>query len=158
MTRYFIGIDTSSYTTSLSVIDEKDNIILNLRKLLKVEKGKKGLRQQEAVFQHVQNLPLLVERMTKQIDVAKIENISCSTKPRNVKESYMPVFVVGKGQAFVLSKVLNIDYREFSHQEGHIGAGMISSSFKDIERFISLHISGGTTELLLIKNQEDFTN
>ncbi|QQY80617.1 N6-L-threonylcarbamoyladenine synthase [Keratinibaculum paraultunense] len=155
MTRYFVGIDTSSYTTSLAVLDEDDNIILNLSKLLKVEKGKKGLRQQEAVFQHVQNLPLLVEHMTEQIDVIKIKSISCSTKPRNVNGSYMPVFVVGKGQAFVLSKVLNTDYNEFSHQEGHIGAGLISSSFKNIESFISLHISGGTTELLLVNNKKN---
>ncbi len=44
MTQYFIGIDTSSYTTSLAVIDGEDNIILDLRKVLEVEKGgkKKG--------------------------------------------------------------------------------------------------------------------
>ncbi len=66
----------------------------------------------------------------------------------------MPVFVVGKGQAFVLSKVLNIPYKEFSHQEGHLGAGMIDSGFNDIDKFIGIHISGGTTEMLLIENIE----
>lgn len=154
MTQYFIGIDTSSYTTSLAVIDGEDNIILDLRKVLEVEKGKKGLRQQEAVFQHIQNLPLLIDYMAQHIDIRKIEKIACSNKPRNLKESYMPVFVVGKGQAFVLSKVLNIPYKEFSHQEGHLGAGMINSGFNDIDKFIGIHISGGTTEMLLIENIE----
>jgi N6-L-threonylcarbamoyladenine synthase len=154
MTKYYVGIDTSAYTTSLAVIDEKNNIILDSRRLLKVREGYKGLRQQEAVFQHINNLPLLIERMTNEIDISKIVAISCSSKPRNIEESYMPVFVVGKGQAFILSKVLSVNYEEFSHQEGHIGAGILNNKLKDCSKFISLHISGGTTELLLVEIQK----
>ena len=99
MNKYYIGIDTSAYTSSLAVIDDKDRIILNARKILDVKERQKGLRQQEAVFQHVNNLPNLIENMVKEIDVSKIEVISCSSKPRNKENSYMPVFVVGKGQA-----------------------------------------------------------
>ena len=155
MNKYYVGIDTSAYTTSLAVIDEKDNIVLDLRNVLKVRKGQKGLRQQEAVFQHMNNLPILIEKMIDEIDISQIKIISCSNKPRNIEGSYMPVFVVGKGQAFVLSKVLGVKYKEFSHQEGHIGAGILYSNLKEHERFICLHISGGTTELLLVNNQED---
>lgn len=148
--RYFMGIDTSNYTTSIAVIDEMDNIILDLRKVLKVEKGRKGLRQQEAVFQHVNNLPELIKEMAKAVDFNNIYSISCSHKPRNIKESYMPVFRVGKGQAIIISKLLKANYYEFSHQEGHIGAGIIYNKLKDSNKFLSLHISGGTTELLLV--------
>ena len=155
MGKYYVGIDTSAYTTSLAVIDERDNIVLDLRKILQVGKGQKGLRQQEAVFQHLNNLPVLIEKMVEQINISQIKTISCSNKPRNIEESYMPVFVVGKGQAFVLSKVLETEYREFSHQEGHIGAGILDSNIKKLENFISLHISGGTTELLLVGKQEN---
>ena len=155
MSKYYVGIDTSAYTTSLAVIDEKDNIVLDFRNILRVKKGQKGLRQQEAVFQHVKNLPILIEKMIGEIDISKIKTISCSNKPRNIEGSYMPVFVVGKGQAFVLSKVLGTRYKEFSHQEGHIGAGILHSNLKEYKKFICLHISGGTTELLLVNNQED---
>lgn len=155
MSKYYVGIDTSAYTTSLAVIDERDNIVLDLRNILEVRKGQKGLRQQEAVFQHVNNLPILIEKMIDEIDISQIKTISCSNKPRNIEESYMPVFVVGKGQAFILSKVLGTRYKEFSHQEGHIGAGILHSKLKEHKRFISLHISGGTTELLLVHNQKD---
>jgi N6-L-threonylcarbamoyladenine synthase len=155
MTKYYIGIDTSAYTTSLAVIDEWNNIVLDMRKVLEVKEGKKGLRQQEAVFQHINNLPILIESMTNKIDVFDIVTISCSNKPRNIKDSYMPVFMVGKGQAFILSKVLGTKYKEFSHQEGHIGAGMMNGNLKDEVKFISLHISGGTTELLLVENHKD---
>ncbi len=44
--KLYLGIDTSNYTTSVAVIDDNDKIIVDLRKVLKVEKGKKGLRQQ----------------------------------------------------------------------------------------------------------------
>ena len=153
--KYYVGIDTSAYTTSLAVVDDENNIVLDLRKVLEVEKGKLGLRQQEAVFQHINNLPALIGEMTDKIDISKIETIACSSRPRNVEGSYMPVFVVGKGQAFILSKILGSRYKEYSHQEGHIGAGMIAGSIGENSRFISLHISGGTTELLLVHNLKE---
>ncbi|WP_236914930.1 Kae1-like domain-containing protein [Clostridium sp. Cult2] len=153
--RYFIGIDTSAYTTSLAVIDNSNNIILDLRKILEVKEGKKGLRQQEAVFQHINNLPLLIEEMAMEIDINNVDTISCSNKPRSIEESYMPVFIVGKGQAFILSKILNTKYREYSHQEGHIGAGIMDNQIRHYDKFLSFHISGGTTELLLVNNKDN---
>lgn len=153
--RYFIGIDTSAYTTSIAVIDNENNIVLDLRKVLDVKKGLRGLRQQEAVFQHINNLPLLIEKMVMEIDITKVDTIACSNKPRSGQDSYMPVFVVGKGQAFILSKILGTKYREYSHQEGHIGAGIMGSQLKDCDKFLSLHISGGTTELLLVSNRKN---
>lgn len=152
-----MGIDTSNYTTSIALIDDMDNIILDLRKVLKVDKGKKGLRQQEAVFQHVNNFPELFNSIGEQIDFNNIYTVSCSHKPRNVKESYMPVFRVGRGQALIMSKVLKTNYYEFSHQEGHIAAGIMYNELKDKSEFLSLHISGGTTELLLVnRKNSDF--
>ena len=155
MNKYYVGIDTSAYTSSLAVIDDCDNIVLDLREILKVKGGQRGLRQQEAVFQHIKNLPILIESMANEIDVSNIVNISCSNKPRNIEESYMPVFIVGKGQAFILSKVLDTGYTEFSHQEGHIGAGVLNNKLNEQERFVSLHISGGTTELLFVENKNN---
>lgn len=153
--RYHLGIDTSNYTTSIGVIDEYNNIILDLRKVLDVKKGKKGLRQQEAVFQHVNNLPKLIDSMANKIDLNKIYSISCSYGPRNIEGSYMPVFKVGKGQAIIISKLLNVKYFEFSHQEGHIGAGIINNQLKNLNKFLTLHVSGGTTELLLVSREEN---
>ncbi|NLJ79198.1 MAG: peptidase M22, partial [Tissierellia bacterium] len=126
MDRYYIGIDTSAYTTSLAIIDDRDTIIADLRIGLTVGEGKRGLRQQEAIFQHMKNLPILVENMVEEVDVSEIEVVSCSSRPRTIKGSYMPVFMVGSGQALVLSKILGCKYEEFSHQEGHIGAGMLN--------------------------------
>ncbi|RKD34567.1 O-sialoglycoprotein endopeptidase [Thermohalobacter berrensis] len=154
MDNYYIGFDTSAYTTSIAVINDKREIIADLRKNLKVKKGNRGLRQQEAVFQHTLNIPELIDELTRIIDLNKVKAVAASVKPRNLEGSYMPVFRVGQGQAYILSKVLKVAYKEFSHQEGHIASGILKSKINSIDRFLALHISGGTTELLLVENEE----
>ncbi len=152
MTKYFMGIDTSAYTTSIAIIDEFHNIIFDERSLLEVRQGDRGLRQQEAVFQHLNNIPRMIDTLSNKIELSKIKTVSASVKPRNLKESYMPVFKVAQGQAFVISRILNADYKEFSHQDGHIAAGVLGSSFNHKGPFLAFHISGGTTELLLVED------
>ena len=58
---YFLGFDTSCYTTSLGLVDTGGKIVKDLRRILTVKPGEKGLRQSEALFQHLKNLPDLVE-------------------------------------------------------------------------------------------------
>lgn len=154
MSSYYMGIDTSAYTTSIAVVDEFHNVMFDGRDLLKVKHGDRGLRQQEAVFQHINNIPYIIDTLSKEIDVSKIKTVSASVKPRNNKESYMPVFKVAQGQAFVISRLLNAEYKEFSHQEGHIAAGMLGSNMHYLEHFLAFHISGGTTELLYIEDNK----
>lgn len=158
MDRLFLGFDTSAYTTSIAAVDENNNVVFDLRKMLIVKKGARGLRQQEAVFQHVNNLPLLIEKASRIIDIKSITSITASTKPRNVDGSYMPVFKVGEGHASALASALGVEYNTTSHQDGHIGSIYIDDIIKDKElgNFLALHISGGTTELLKVKNYETY--
>ena len=62
----------------------------------------------------------------------------------------MPVFLAGEGYAKVVANTVGVPLYEFSHQDGHIMAGIYSSgSFELLENdFISVHLSGGTTEIL----------
>ena len=61
---YILGIDTSAYTTSIALIDGENNKILaDERKVLEVRKGQKGLRQQEAVFQHLKTYRSFMEEL-----------------------------------------------------------------------------------------------
>lgn len=158
MCKYYVGIDTSNYTTSIGVIDEENNIILDLRKPLVVKENNRGLRQQEAVFQHLNNFPILIDEMARSIDLNKIDTIAVSTRPRSLDDSYMPVFILGKNQAFILSKVLNKNYKEFSHQEGHVGAGILDNYMDPNEEFLSFHISGGTSEIIYVESNKDNLN
>ena len=145
-----LGIDTSCYTTSIGLVDEKNQLILNKRKVLKVKNGKQGLRQSEAFFQHSSNLVKLYEEILLEIDLKDINGISVSTQPRNIEESYMPVFLSGLHFAKTIALTLDRPLYEFSHQEGHIMASLMTSALelKDQMKFYALHLSGGTTEVL----------
>ncbi len=154
MKEYTIGIDTSNYTTSLSLIC--DGLVLaNVRRLLPVKDGENGLRQSDAVFLHTKALPELSKELFSKFDFeeGRIVSVGVSTKPRDEEGSYMPCFLSGVSYAHALSDSHNIPLYEFSHQAGHISAAVYSCT-KDEEYFInqpfiSFHVSGGTTEALL---------
>ena len=55
-----LGLDTSNYTTSAAVFDGAEG--KNVGRLLDVRPGELGLRQSEALFQHVKHLPGLLEQ------------------------------------------------------------------------------------------------
>ncbi|MGM0501727.1 MAG: O-sialoglycoprotein endopeptidase [Bacillota bacterium] len=144
-----LGIDTSNYTTSVALLNQSGELIAQQRKKLKVEKGQRGLRQSKAVFQHLNQLPGIINNVIAdhQKELAKIV---VSTKPRDDEDSYMPVFRVGQAQAKTLAHALDIPLFEVSHQAGHLMAGLWSNDVR-LDRFLALHLSGGTTELLLVE-------
>ena len=144
---YILGIDTSNYKTSIAVVDREKHIICDLRRFLTVKQGERGLRQSDALFQHIQNLPALMEEMRTEFD-GKISAIACSFRPRPEAGSYMPVFLAGSGFARSAAAAMNIPLVGFSHQEGHMEAIRAYSSFQTVDRFLACHFSGGTCEVL----------
>ena len=150
MTRYILGIDTSAYTTSIALTDIDSNaVIADKRRILTVPQGQKGLRQQDAVFQHLKNFQQLYQEIDG--DLKNISVVSVSSRPRNVEGSYMPVFTVGQNYGIAIAKTLNCNYIEYSHQENHIAASLIDK-YKEInDNILGIHISGGTTEFLSVK-------
>lgn len=142
-----LGIDTSNYRTSVAVVDEKKNILYFENKLLTVKLGERGLRQQEALFQHINNLPELLEPALKEFR-EDIGCISVSVSPRPVEGSYMPCFLAGYSVANSLADALNVPLFETSHQEGHLEAIKYGSEFETCEDLIFFHFSGGTTEAI----------
>lgn len=147
MSQLFLGIDTSNYTTSISVTDSCGNVLSDKRRLLDVKEGARGLRQSDALFLHIKNLPDLIEMLD--VDLKDIKAVGASYAPRNVEGSYMPVFLGGTGMGRTVAKTLGVPYYEFSHQEGHIKAGLFMQNIEDDE-FYSVHMSGGTTEILKV--------
>ncbi|HEY5537534.1 MAG TPA: peptidase M22 [Acetobacterium sp.] len=147
-----LGVDTSNYTTSVALVDENENIIYNQGILLEVKSGERGLRQSDALFQHVNNLPDLLKDIPRgrEIDV-----ICFSERPRPLPDSYMPVFRVGKSLAQSLAGVLDCELLAVSHQENHIRAALYGSGSPDLEDvFCGVHFSGGTSEILLVRKEK----
>ncbi len=151
MGRLCIGFDTSNYTTSAAVFDGETGE--NRGKLLTVPEGSLGLRQNEAVFQHVRRLHLMVAQLRADRLLGKIEAVGASVKPREVEGSYMPCFLVGEGQGRALAAVLDVPFYPCSHQQGHIAAAAWSAGHEELmdTPHLAWHLSGGTTELLYVR-------
>ncbi len=151
-----LGIDTSNYATSFSVVDnENHKILLHKKIFLPVKKGEVGLRQQEAVFNHIKSLTDILKE-DNNFDFSKIKGIGVTTKPKDEENSYMPCFLVGKMVAYSIALTNNIPVTELSHQDCHIQSclfGINENRFSS-EKFIMLHISGGTTDIILIENDK----
>ena len=151
----FLGFDTSNYTTSVAFFDGQK--IVQKKKLLEVKEGERGLRQSDAVFQHTVNLPVLLKALTEEFDFKAIKSVGVSTRPRNVDGSYMPCFLVGKSSAVCVSSIAKCPMYKTSHQVGHILAALYSVDRLDLvkEPFIAFHVSGGTTEALLVTPDDE---
>ena len=67
----------------------------------------------------------------------------------------MPCFLVGYSHAKLLSDALGVPLVEVSHQQGHVAAGLWSAGCLELmdEPHLAWHLSGGTTELLLVEPQ-----
>ena len=156
--KYVLGIDTSNYTTSAAVFDIENGTLFHKRRLLPVAKGGRGLRQSEAVFHHTSQLHEVIRELYDEIGFALcISAVGVSARPRDEEGSYMPCFNVGVNTAYALGTVLDVPVFEFSHQAGHIAAAVYSSGHEELynNRFIAFHVSGGTTEAVLVTPDDD---
>ena len=146
-----IGIDTSNYTTSIAFFDGIGGE--NCSRLLPVKQGELGLRQSDAVFAHIKSLPELSGRLFSHVRKEDITAVGVSTRPRAVEGSYMPCFMVGYSHAKMMSDLLKVPLVEVSHQQGHVAASLWSADRLDLmdQPHLAWHLSGGTTELLLVE-------
>ena len=146
-----LGLDTSNYTTSTALFDGADGY--QLGRLLDVEAGSLGLRQSDALFQHVKRLPELFDRLRREGRLEDIAAVGASVKPRWVEGSYMPCFLAGETAGRILADTLGVPFFPCAHQQGHIaavawGAGRLEMLDKPL---LAWHLSGGTTELLYVE-------
>lgn len=157
--KLFLGIDTSNYTTSVALCDDDGRILLNSKDPLPVAEGARGLRQSDAVFHHVKDLPNSSAVYGKILHESsgQLVAVGCSYAPRDAEGSYMPCFLPGIAVAEYVAATDAVPLYRVSHQAGHIMAALHSaceSSGVDQnqlmnERFLAFHVSGGTTDVLL---------
>lgn len=110
------------------------------------------MRQSDALFQHVKQLPEQFEKLEQGGWHQDIRAVGASTRPRAVEGSYMPLLSGGASQGQSLARTLGVPFFPHSHQQGHLAAGGpgppgIWSCWTG--PFWPGTSSGGTTELLL---------
>lgn len=149
----FLGIDTSNYRTSAAVYEPYTGFWQNEGELLTVPEGAIGLRQSDALFQHIVRLHEKIGALPQGRPCA----IGVSTRPRAVEGSYMPCFLAGESAARCAAHLLSVPLYAVSHQQGHIAAAAFSAKQLALldEPFLAWHLSGGTSELLLVQPGTD---
>lgn len=153
----FLGIDTSNYTTSAAIFCEGGEIIQKKMPLPVVE-GAVGLRQSDAVFAHVKQIGPLLDALFAEwgkltsASGKLISAIGVSVSPRDETGSYMPCFLAGKMCAQSIAAALGKPIYEYSHQVGHISAALYDTGLHALfdKEFLAFHVSGGTTQCLLV--------
>ncbi len=147
-----LGIDTSNYTTSVALFDGEQGY--HLSKLLEVPDGALGLRQSDALFQHVKRLPALFAQLRAEgrLD-GGLSAVGASVKPRWVEGSYMPCFLAGESQGRNLAYAIGVPFYPCAHQQGHIAAAAWSAGRPELmdRPHLAWHLSGGTTELVFVE-------
>ena len=151
----FLGFDTSNYTTSAALYIPEEDRMVQAKRLLPVKPGERGLRQSDAVFHHTVALPEMVSSVFAGED-ASLSAVCASVTPRRAEGSYMPCFLVGAGAAKITAQTHGVPFYDTSHQHGHIAAALYGSGRLDLleQRFLAFHVSGGTTEALLVEPDE----
>jgi len=148
-----MGIDTSNYTTSVALLTVDGELLANIKEPLPVKEGERGLRQSDAVFAHIKNLPIVMQKAKSVAKGKELVAVAASERPRNVDGSYMPCFLCGAAaRDSILAASSAVGYG-FSHQCGHIMAVLFGAGKTEMlsESFVAFHISGGTTEMLSVK-------
>ena len=148
-----IGFDTSNYRTSVAAVTLDGEILVNHRELLPVSNGERGLRQSDAVFAHIRQLRDSEPALREAMKGRTIAAVAASTKPRDGEESYMPVFQVGYTAGSMLAASLDVPFFETTHQRGHLAAALAGTGLENEDRLLAVHLSGGTTDLLVMDSE-----
>lgn len=149
-----LGFDTSNYTTSIAAHDGAAPI--NCSQLLDVQPGPAGPAAERRFVRAYQTPAALADRPICCIWTRAISPPLASARaPGRWRGLTCRVFWRAAARRPVLARALGVPLYEFSHQQGHIAAALWSAGRMDLlyQRHLAWHLSGGTTELLLIENQ-----
>lgn len=157
MMRAYLGLDTSFYTASVAAVSDDGRLLVDGRSPIPVAAGARGVAPSAGVFHHVREVPRLVEQAALALREQgyPVAGVAASERPRPQPDSYLPVFKVSEAHGRALAAMLGVPYVATTHQEGHVMAGLWSAGAAGYdlptgERFLAIHLSGGTTELLAV--------
>ncbi|MEW6308221.1 MAG: O-sialoglycoprotein endopeptidase [Bacillota bacterium] len=142
----YLGLDASSYTSSVALVDGAGELVADRRLPILVRAGDRGLRQSEVLFRHIGQLPEVLAGALTEAG-GPVMAVAASVRPRPDPASYLPCFRASRGLGMAVAAALRVPFVPVSHQEGHILAALRGRR-PPAERFLALHLSGGTTELV----------
>lgn len=147
-----LAIETSCDETSVSVIDDKLKILSNIISTqIPIHAKYNGVVPELASRAHIQNINMVIEQALEKANITfdnfdrKIDYIACTYGP-----GLAGSLLVGIMAARTLSYVYKKTLIPVNHIEGHIFSACIENKVKP--PFLSVVISGGHTELVIVKD------
>ena len=148
-----LAIDTSCDDTCVALIKAKKphfKILSNIiSSQVKIHKKWGGVVPTLAKREHQKNLPTVLKKATKGTDISKIDLIAVTIGP-----GLEPCLWQGVNFAKDLARKLNLKIIPINHIEAHILANWlrpIGENFRNIFPAICLIVSGGHTQLILMR-------
>lgn len=144
-----LGIETSCDETSASVVRDGKEILSNIVSSQSIHSIYGGVVPELASRAH---LPLIVPITKTALEVAKTDYKDLNLVAATNAPGLIGALLVGLSFAKALAMSLGIPFVAVNHLEGHIFSVLLE--YPAIEfPFISLIISGGHTELILVKDR-----
>ncbi|MDG2396529.1 MAG: tRNA (adenosine(37)-N6)-threonylcarbamoyltransferase complex transferase subunit TsaD [Flavobacteriaceae bacterium] len=145
---YILGIESSCDETSAAIL--KNNIVLsNIIANQKVHKEYGGVVPELASREHQKNIIPVVEMA---LNKAKIKKNTLSAIAYTRGPGLLGSLLVGSSFAKSFSMGLKIPLIEVNHMQAHILCHFIGNELKPKFPFIGVTLSGGHTQIILVKN------
>lgn len=148
-----LSIETSCDETAIAVLrSSKDGLTVLTNQIssqVKLHAKWGGVVPNLAAREHVKNFPRLLEMALQeaQITPSQIDLIAVTNGP-----GLIPALMVGVGYAKTLSYLWGKPLIGIHHIEGHVYANFVGSISNDQFPILCLVVSGGHTQLMLMKN------
>jgi N6-L-threonylcarbamoyladenine synthase len=152
-----LGIESSCDDTAAAII-KNGKLLANIVANQNVHKAYGGVVPELASRAHQQNIVPVVDQALKQSGINK-EEISAIAFTRG--PGLMGSLLVGTSFSKAFALGLNIPLIEVNHMEGHVLAHFIDTPEQTIKKpefpFLCLTVSGGHTQIVVIKDYFDMT-
>lgn len=148
-----LGIESSCDETSVAIVKNGREVLSNvINTQISIHELYGGVVPEIASRNHVENISPVMKEALKEanIKIDDVDGIACTYGP-----GLVGALLVGVSYAKALSYAANKPLIGVNHIQGHIAANYIT--YKDLKSpFLTLLISGGNTQLVLVKDYTKF--
>ena len=148
-----LGIESSCDETSVAIVKNGREVLSNvINTQISIHELYGGVVPEIASRNHVENISPVMKEALKEanIEIDDVDGIACTYGP-----GLVGALLVGVSYAKALSYAANKPLIGVNHIQGHIAANYIT--YKELKPpFLTLLISGGNTQLVLVKDYTKF--
>lgn len=149
---HILAIESSCDETSVSIVKNgKEDIATTINSQIDIHKKYGGVVPEIASRMHLENLTIVIDQTLQKANM-KLEDIDVFAA--TYAPGLLGSLLVGLESAKTLSLIYNKPFIKVNHMMGHIYASRVNNELK--YPLIALIISGGHTDLILMKSENEF--